>query len=585
MAGQTTYEVYVLQGTRWEIHSRYNAVQKEQAIQEAKSLETTPGIDSTKVVKEIYYPKEGLAEEFTVYKSENLKKKSPSAREILSSAKAAAPRPARTPQPAPDRSPPRPGKARRRVPRKKPRRAAKPSSMLTVIVKVLLIMLFSISIAALFTGIGAMNLPYGEAFGLSLSGDSRDNVLFIVFIVSFVLSALFTAKSFLSKSDFGGSQRPARPAAQPVRRPPATTLPRNLEAMLPPAERSAAEEFLPAADEGQEEEEKPAPAKAQKASDLPPEVDQQKRFMMGFLGDSLRHVKTGAQKMDNFNKFGVNLHLAGAAEALAKRQSLDEAGEAHILAEGVQVMGFNRASAESFAQKKEEYLLADARYMQMYQSGRNALNAALEGDTEASRQLDLALAEWNKPKTKEAASGPITVMFTDMVGSTALTQSRGDAVAQEVVRAHNRIVRAALNQFSGREIKHTGDGIMASFDTTSHGVEAAIVIQRGAQAHTRANADLPLRLKIGINAGEPIREDDDLFGSTVQLSARITDKASAEQIFVSEIVRGICVGKDITFRNVGGFEMKGFSEPITLYEVVWKGAAAADAGRQVLAAQ
>jgi adenylate cyclase len=223
--------------------------------------------------------------------------------------------------------------------------------------------------------------------------------------------------------------------------------------------------------------------------------------------------------------------------------------------------------------------------MQMYQSGRNALNSLLEGDAEAASLLDRALSEWNKPKVKEASGGPITVMFTDMVGSTALTQSKGDAVAQEVVRAHNRIVRAALSQFSGREIKHTGDGIMASFDTTSHGVEAAIFIQQGAQAHTRANPDLPLRLKIGINAGEPIREDDDLFGSTVQLSARITDKAVAGQVLVSEIVRGICAGKDFAFRNAGGFSMKGFSEPITLYELAWNRAAANDAATHAIAAQ
>lgn len=247
-------------------------------------------------------------------------------------------------------------------------------------------------------------------------------------------------------------------------------------------------------------------------------------------------------------------------------------------------MGFNRQAAESFAQKKEEYLLADSRYMQMYQAGRNALSSALEGDSQAPKQLDRALVEWAKPKTKQATGGPITVMFTDMVGSTALTQTKGDAVAQEVVRAHNRIVRDALNQFAGREIKHTGDGIMASFDTTSHGVEAAILIQRGAQAHTRANPDLPLHLKIGINAGEPIREDDDLFGSTVQLSARITDKASAGQIFVSEIVRGICAGKDLVFRNAGDFAMKGFSDPITLYEAVWSGAAVEKVAESSIAA-
>ena len=584
MAGQTTYEVYVLQGTRWEIHSRYNAQQKDAAIQEAKTLEATPGIDSTKVVKEVYDPKEGLAEEFTVYKSESLKKKAPSVREVFAGASPTAARAVRQDDSSPKRSAKGGAKGRRPPPRTKGRRSGRKSSMVGVVVKVLLIMLFSIAIAALFTGIGAMNLPYRDAFGISLSGNSRTNVLFIIFLVSFILSALLTAKSFLRKSDFESSGRSAPPAPQPARRPHVATLPRNLD--IP---RSSFDELpLPERSSERQEEQKQQTkeeANGAKPSDLPPEVEQQKRYMMKFLGESLGNVKAGAQKMDNFNKFGVNLYLAGASEALAQRKGLDDSAEARILAEGVQVMGFNRQAADSFAQKKEEYLLADSRYMQMYQAGRNALNSSLEGDTEAAKLLNKALGEWNKPKTKQASGGPITVMFTDMVGSTAMTQSKGDAAAQEVVRAHNRIVRAALSQFAGREIKHTGDGIMASFDTTSHGVEAAIFIQQGAQAHTRSNPDLPLRLKIGINAGEPIREDDDLFGSTVQLSARITDKANAGQVLVSEIVRGICVGKDLAFRNAGGFSMKGFAEPITLYEVIWNKAAANDAAAEAVAAQ
>ena len=162
------------------------------------------------------------------------------------------------------------------------------------------------------------------------------------------------------------------------------------------------------------------------------------------------------------------------------------------------------------------------------------------------------------------------MLFTDIAGSTAMTQELGDAGAQQVVRAHNRVVREALTQHGGREIKHTGDGIMASFSTTSNGVEAAMMMQQGCVEHNAANPNLPLRLKIGINAGEPISEDNDLFGSTVQMAARIVDKAQADQIFVSEIVRGICAGKPLRFNNSGSFEMKEFDGGVVLYEVVWQ---------------
>ena len=157
-----------------------------------------------------------------------------------------------------------------------------------------------------------------------------------------------------------------------------------------------------------------------------------------------------------------------------------------------------------------------------------------------------------------------------------MTQALGDAGAQEVVRAHNRVVREALTQYRGREVKHTGDGIMASFEQASDSVEAAIMMQRGAHQHTQSNPNLPLFLKIGINSGEPIQDDNDLFGSTVQMSARIVDKAQKGEIFVSEVVKGICSGKSFQFVSRGGFEMKGFDGPVTLWEVDWRRAQAAE---------
>ncbi|MCH8835295.1 MAG: adenylate/guanylate cyclase domain-containing protein, partial [Proteobacteria bacterium] len=124
-------------------------------------------------------------------------------------------------------------------------------------------------------------------------------------------------------------------------------------------------------------------------------------------------------------------------------------------------------------------------------------------------------------------------------------------------------------EFGGREIKHTGDGIMAAFPTTSNSVEAAIAIQAKVRARNRFIPEPPLHLKIGINAGEPIVEDDDLFGATVQLAARVVDAARSEQILVSEIVRGICAGKNLRFANRGPFQLDGFKDHIVLHEVIW----------------
>jgi adenylate cyclase len=273
--------------------------------------------------------------------------------------------------------------------------------------------------------------------------------------------------------------------------------------------------------------------------------------------------------MDSFNKFGISLYMAGACEILSQKGDMDLLTKSKILAEAVQIMGFKKSHAAAFAERYEEYLMADARYMQMFQAGRNAMNIYLTDEAAGPRLLDNALTEWNKPKEKEAQTGPVTVMFTDIAGSTAMTQALGDEGAQKVVRIHNRIVREALSAHAGKEVKHTGDGIMASFARTSDGIDATIQMQIETAKHNEANPDLPLHLKIGLNAGEPIAEDNDLFGTVVQLSAHIVDKAAADQIFVSEIVRGICAGKSYKFINLGTFEMKGFSENPTLFEVIW----------------
>lgn len=301
-----------------------------------------------------------------------------------------------------------------------------------------------------------------------------------------------------------------------------------------------------------------------------PQRERLKTYMLTFLNEALEGSQTGKATMDNFNKFGVSLYLAGAYEIASQDNRYNINDKSQILVEIVQTLGFKRSHASSFSNKYEEYLMADSRYMQMFQAGRNAINIIDSEKDSGPRLFKDALAEWNKPKSRGSQAGPVTVLFTDIVGSTALTQSLGDNDAQKVVRAHNRVVREALNIHSGKEIKHTGDGIMASFSKTSNAVKGAIHMQIESMKHNQVDPALPLHLKIGINTGEPISEDDDLFGTVVQLSARIVDKASADKIYVSETVHGMCAGKSYKFKNLGGFSLKGFDSEITLFEVLWK---------------
>jgi class 3 adenylate cyclase len=159
--------------------------------------------------------------------------------------------------------------------------------------------------------------------------------------------------------------------------------------------------------------------------------------------------------------------------------------------------------------------------------------------------------------------GALTVLFTDIASSTSLTQQLGDAKAQEILRAHNAIVREALEAAGGSEIKHTGDGIMASFPSASAGLECALAIQRAVVGHNNAQ----LAVHIGLNAGEPVSEDDDLYGTSVQLARRICDQAAGGEILVSDVVRQLVAGKAFLFADRGTFALRGFEDPVRLYEL------------------
>jgi class 3 adenylate cyclase len=162
-----------------------------------------------------------------------------------------------------------------------------------------------------------------------------------------------------------------------------------------------------------------------------------------------------------------------------------------------------------------------------------------------------------------------TVLFTDVEGSTALTERVGDAKAREVLRAHEGIVREALRAHGGAEIKAMGDGFMASFASATRALECAIAMQRAFAEHSESAGE-PIRVRIGLNAGEPIAEEKDLFGTAVNMAARIAAEAEGGEILASDVVRQLVAGKGFLFSDRGEVELRGFEEAVRLYEVRWQ---------------
>ena len=213
--------------------------------------------------------------------------------------------------------------------------------------------------------------------------------------------------------------------------------------------------------------------------------------------------------------------------------------------------------------------IPNARFVSVEGSHVNPLASGVLRDVALPFLLE-GLESKDSTKARVAPGGMLTVLFTDMEGSTALTQRLGDEKAQELLRTHNGLIRDALNSHGGSEIKHTGDGIMASFSTATKALDCAIAIQ---QAFASRNEEIPaeaIRVRVGLNAGEPVAEEHDLFGTAVQMAARVCAHAEPGQIIAANVVRELAAGKGFLFSYIGDVTLRGFEDPVRLYEVRWR---------------
>src|SRR2546421_1339573 len=249
-------------------------------------------------------------------------------------------------------------------------------------------------------------------------------------------------------------------------------------------------------------------------------------------------------------KYGVHYHRYWVNEGAGKIFCLCEAPTAEA------AMQVHR---EAHGQVAEKIIQVEPEVADLFLGGSevNAAGAALiPGGAEDARD-----------------PGIRTVLFTDIVDSTSLTQSLGDEMAMEFLRVHDKVVRDALAASNGREVKHTGDGIMASFTSAAAAVRCAAQIQRELARREQEKSEHQIKVRIGGAAGEPVERDNDIFGSTVQLAARLCSHAEPDQILVSNVVAELCIGKGLLFRPLGEVSLKGFDRPVHVHAVEWPGEA------------
>lgn len=138
----------------------------------------------------------------------------------------------------------------------------------------------------------------------------------------------------------------------------------------------------------------------------------------------------------------------------------------------------------------------------------------------------------------------------------------------EIVLAHDRLVREQVTKCHGREIDHTGDGMMVSFDSVSAALTCAIEIQRAIDPVDLMDAS-SFSLRIGMAAGEPVERNRRLFGVAVNLAARACSSAGPREILVTSAVKDLASGKPYTFGDRGAVDLKGFDRPVLLFSVRW----------------
>lgn len=596
------FEIYVLVRGHWTLQVRYPHHQRDEALAEAKNLELSLGA-AVKVIRETYFPDSNTCEEATAYLSPK--------------ATRAGSRPQR---PRPRLVAPRPRPTAHRPHRPKTAEDAAPA-VGTVVLKLLAIITAAMIVAALATAALPHVMAWLSRIGYRVDPDIYPKLVFATFAGTFLLVAMPATLTVLEGARRGflrrflgigargkrvaatGRGTPSRPAASEPQSPaPASTFQvaatkalsdvlagvaeRLLKGDGPQAaraERAAADgpelprpPEMPAAREqggpGIEQPDVPmAGAQGMDEGATPPEASDLERhrlLAMRFLGEAITTIKRTRPQLDAYNRFGINLLLAGAVDALGDAAGLGPEGRQRMLLELIGMLGSKGQVAQTFCERVDEYVL-EPRYMHMIGLGRETMERFAAADATALDALPGAMERWNKPADNQAPQRITAVMFTDMVGSTDITQTQGDLAAQELVRRHNGIVRNALAEFGGREVKHTGDGIMASFASTASAVDAAVTIQRATATYNEASPSMRLQLRIGINAGEPIEEEDDLFGTTVQLAARLCAAADPEQIVCSNVVRELSAGTDRRFVSQGEQRLKGFREPIILHEVLW----------------
>jgi class 3 adenylate cyclase/pimeloyl-ACP methyl ester carboxylesterase len=306
---------------------------------------------------------------------------------------------------------------------------------------------------------------------------------------------------------------------------------------------------------------------------LAPLIDKNWPLFTDLLATAINGLEDGAQtaRIARYLRESVT-----AEEFQSANEALAGADVQHLLTEvKCPVLVLHRMDTPFFAIDRARQLVAtipDARLSVLPGKSPFAWDQAVV-DTCRSFILDVAAAENRARFGLRSGNAFRTILFTDIERHGDLLRTLGDHVGRQLLREHERITREALKAHGGSEVKSMGDGFLASFGSAQRALECAIALQRALHAEALGGEmeGLPngLRVRVGINAGEPIAEDDDLFGTAVIAAARVAALAEGGEILVANVVRELVAGKGFLFNDRGEQPLRGLEDPVRVWELRW----------------
>ena len=200
-------------------------------------------------------------------------------------------------------------------------------------------------------------------------------------------------------------------------------------------------------------------------------------------------------------------------------------------------------------------LIPNARLLE-YPSSDHILFVGESGDEITSAIETFVTGSTSAPRLDRVLA---TVLFTDIVGSTAKAEAMGDRAWNDLISVHDKIVRQEIARFRGREVKSLGDGFLTTFDGPARAIHCAQAICRGV-------AQIGLDVRIGVHTGEVEIAGDDIRGIAVNIASRVSELGSEADVLVSRTVKDLVAGSGIQFSSFGTHKLKGVPDEWAVYK-------------------